>query len=128
MSLPRLSALNSAVLVVDMQERLLDVMPNAPGLVRDIGFLLDVANILKVPTVATEQYPRGLGADVGRAGPSPERTIDCPRWRSVVAEHRDCSANSGGSGGRTSWFVEWKRTSVFCKPCSICWPRACTSS
>jgi nicotinamidase-related amidase len=49
------------VLVVDVQEKLLAVMPDAPGLVRDIGFLLDVANLLKVPTLATEQYPQGLG-------------------------------------------------------------------
>ncbi|MBO0698753.1 MAG: isochorismatase family protein, partial [Zavarzinella sp.] len=29
--------------------------------VRDVGFLLDVANLLKVPALATEQYPQGLG-------------------------------------------------------------------
>jgi nicotinamidase-related amidase len=58
---PRLSALNSALLVVDVQDRLLAVMPDAAGLVRDVGFLLDVANLLKVPTLATEQYPQGLG-------------------------------------------------------------------
>lgn len=61
MTPPRLSALNSVVLVVDVQERLLAVMPDARGLVRDIGFLLDVANLLKVPALATEQYPQGLG-------------------------------------------------------------------
>jgi nicotinamidase-related amidase len=58
---PRLSALNSVLLVVDVQDRLLAVMPDAPGLIRDVGFLLDVANLLKVPAVATEQYPQGLG-------------------------------------------------------------------
>jgi nicotinamidase-related amidase len=58
---PRLSAINSTLLVVDVQEKLLAVMPDAPGLVRDIGFLLDVANLLKVPAIATEQYPQGLG-------------------------------------------------------------------
>jgi hypothetical protein len=36
-------------------------MPDAPSLVRDIGFLLDVANMLKIPSLATEQYPKGLG-------------------------------------------------------------------
>jgi nicotinamidase-related amidase len=61
MTAPRLSALNSALLVVDVQDRLLAVMPDAAGLVRDVGFLLDVANLLKVPTLATEQYPQGLG-------------------------------------------------------------------
>jgi len=57
----RLSPLNSTLLVVDVQEKLLAVMPDAAGLVRDVGFLLDVANLLKVPAIATEQYPQGLG-------------------------------------------------------------------
>jgi nicotinamidase-related amidase len=58
---PRLTAPNSALLVVDVQDRLLAVMPDASGLVRDIGFMLDVANLLNVPVMATEQYPQGLG-------------------------------------------------------------------
>lgn len=65
----RLSALNSTLLVVDVQDRLLAVMPDAAGLVRDVGFLLDVANLLHVPALATEQYPQGLGpttADLAR--------------------------------------------------------------
>src|SRR5215213_609137 len=61
MPAPRLSALNSVLLVVDVQDRLLAVMPDAASLVRDVGFLLDVANLLKVPALATEQYPQGLG-------------------------------------------------------------------
>ena len=60
-SAPRLSALNSTLLVVDVQDKLLAVMPDAAGLIRDVGFLLDVANLLKVPALATEQYPQGLG-------------------------------------------------------------------
>jgi nicotinamidase-related amidase len=58
---PRLSALNSVLLVVDVQDKLLAAMPDAAGLVRDVAFLLDVANLLKVPALATEQYPQGLG-------------------------------------------------------------------
>ena len=58
---PRLTVLNSTLLVVDVQDKLLAVMPDAVGLVRDVGFLLDVANLLKVPALATEQYPQGLG-------------------------------------------------------------------
>jgi nicotinamidase-related amidase len=58
---PRLTALNSALLVVDVQDKLLAAMPDAAGLIRDAGFLLDVANLLKVPALATEQYPQGLG-------------------------------------------------------------------
>jgi nicotinamidase-related amidase len=58
---PRLTALNSALLVVDVQDKLLAVMPDAAGLVRDVGFLLDAARLVQVPARATEQYPQGLG-------------------------------------------------------------------
>jgi hypothetical protein len=58
---PRLAATDSVLLVVDVQDRLLAVMPDAPGLVRDVGFVLDVANLLQIPAHATEQYPKGLG-------------------------------------------------------------------
>jgi nicotinamidase-related amidase len=58
---PRLTAQNSTLLVVDVQDKLLAVMPDAPGLIRDVGFLLDVANLLQIPVRATEQYPQGLG-------------------------------------------------------------------
>ena len=61
MTPPRLSALNSSLLVVDVQDKLLAVMPDAAGLVRDVGFLLDVAKLVQVPALATEQYPQGLG-------------------------------------------------------------------
>jgi nicotinamidase-related amidase len=60
--LPRLTALNSTLLVIDLQEKLLIKMPDAAGLVRDIGFLIDAAGLLEVPVIATEQYPKGLGA------------------------------------------------------------------
>jgi nicotinamidase-related amidase len=58
---PRLSPQHSTLLVVDVQEKLLAAMPDATGLVRDVGFLLDAAALVGVPAVATEQYPKGLG-------------------------------------------------------------------
>lgn len=60
--IPRLTARNSALLVVDLQERLLAAMPDAPGLVRDVALLLDAAALVGVPALATEQYPQGLGS------------------------------------------------------------------
>ena len=57
----RISAANSILLVVDVQEKLLAAMPDSPGLVRDVGYLIDTARLLGVPTIATEQYPHGLG-------------------------------------------------------------------
>lgn len=51
----------SVLVVVDVQDRLLAKIPDADLLVRNIGFLLDIARLLEVPVRATEQYPQGLG-------------------------------------------------------------------
>lgn len=61
MTVPRLTAASSVLVVVDVQDRLLAKMPAAADLVETVGFLLDVANALGVPVRATEQYPKGLG-------------------------------------------------------------------
>ena len=58
----RLRAEDSVLIAIDIQERLLAKIPRADQLVRDAGFLLDVANLLGVPARATEQYPKGLGS------------------------------------------------------------------
>ena len=61
MNSARLTVLNSTLLVIDVQDKLLVKMPDPSGLVRDVAFLIDVARLLQVPVVATEQYPKGLG-------------------------------------------------------------------
>jgi nicotinamidase-related amidase len=57
----RLRPDNSVLLVIDVQDKLLAKVPTAAELVRNTGFLLDVAGVLEVPVRATEQYPKGLG-------------------------------------------------------------------
>ncbi|MSQ93734.1 MAG: isochorismatase family protein [Gemmataceae bacterium] len=59
-----LSPRESAVLVVDVQEKLMAKIAGADALVRNSAFLLDAAKILEVDIVATEQYPKGLGPTV----------------------------------------------------------------
>lgn len=62
MNVARMNAENSILLVIDVQEKLLVKMPDVPSLVRDVAFLIDAARLVDVPVMATEQYPRGLGA------------------------------------------------------------------
>jgi nicotinamidase-related amidase len=57
----KLSATDSALLVIDVQDKLLAAMPAAAALVRNVAFLIDGAKLLEVPVSATEQYPKGLG-------------------------------------------------------------------
>lgn len=60
----RLSAANSVLVVVDVQEKLLAKIPTASTLVRNVGFLMDTAQLLEIPCRATEQYPKGLGPTI----------------------------------------------------------------
>lgn len=56
----------SALVVVDVQDKLLAAMPPAAGerVIRNCGVLLEAAAVLGVPVFATRQYPQGLGDTV----------------------------------------------------------------
>jgi nicotinamidase-related amidase len=60
----QMSAADTALLVIDVQERLMVKIPGADALVRNIAFLIDGARLLHMPVLATEQYPKGLGSTV----------------------------------------------------------------
>ncbi len=62
----RLSAEKTALLVVDMQERLMAVMEEdaRDRTISNIGILLSLADRVGLPAVATEQYPKGLGQTI----------------------------------------------------------------
>ena len=57
----QMSANETALLVVDAQEKLLNVVPGRERIEWNIRRLLDAATILDVPRAATEQYPEKLG-------------------------------------------------------------------
>jgi nicotinamidase-related amidase len=70
----RIHAEESILLVVDIQDKLLAAIPTAETLIRNAGFLMDVAALLTIPIRATEQYPKGLGptnAAIARRLPQP---------------------------------------------------------
>ncbi len=59
-----LQAENCALLVVDIQEKLLPPIHEKDRLVRNAQLLLRLAAILNIPVVATTQYEKGLGKTV----------------------------------------------------------------
>jgi nicotinamidase-related amidase len=59
-----LSAEGAALVVVDIQEQLLPPIHEKERLVRNSQLLLRLAEILKIPVVATTQYAKGLGKTV----------------------------------------------------------------
>ena len=63
----RLGRNDTAILVVDMQERLAAAMaPDALALlIKRVATLIEGAKALGLPLVVTEQYPKGLGPTVG---------------------------------------------------------------
>ncbi|CAK0778322.1 Hydrolase [Gammaproteobacteria bacterium] len=52
---------DSALLIIDIQERLARVMKHRDTVIRNSKILINAAHFLKVPILATVQYPKGLG-------------------------------------------------------------------
>ena len=51
----------SCLMVVDVQERLAPVMSDPRRVLHNCGLLMRAAQRLEIPTLVTEQYPKGLG-------------------------------------------------------------------
>jgi nicotinamidase-related amidase len=84
---------SSALLVVDVQERLLAAIPDAARVVWNLRRLLDGAKVLGVAAAATEQYPQGLGPTVGelaqRLPPIPSKlSFSCLTCGEIFEEFR----------------------------------------
>lgn len=89
-----MSRSDSALLVVDVQEKLIGLIPEHRRIVWNIVRLIDAANLLGVPVAATEQYPQGLGhtlpqlreklPDMGE-----KRDFSCTQCADIFAGWRD---------------------------------------
>lgn len=55
---------SSCLAVIDVQEKLIPAIDQAQAVLRSCRFLMQIAQLLKVPILLTEQYPRGLGRTV----------------------------------------------------------------
>jgi len=97
-SLPRspemMSPDDTALLVVDVQERLVPAIAGHEQVVWNVRRLIDGAKILGLPVVATEQYPEGLGGTVpelaGRLGRIPSKlTFSCAGCPEVFRDLHD---------------------------------------
>jgi len=91
---------DTALLVVDVQEKLVAAMPDGARIVWNIRRLLDAAAALGVPALATEQYPKGLGPTVpelaGKLGVAPSKltfsACGCAEWVRSLDGLRDRGA------------------------------------
>jgi len=78
----RFEPANSLLCVIDVQERLLAVTPDADQVVARCQRLAAAARLLDVAAVCTEQYPQGLGRTPGRLAallppPLEKRSFSC---------------------------------------------------
>jgi nicotinamidase-related amidase len=75
---------NAVLLIVDIQERLAAVMGQKEPVVRNNQHLVELAKMIDMPVVVTEQYPKGLGRTV------PELQATLPYYRPVEKMTFDC--------------------------------------
>jgi nicotinamidase-related amidase len=55
---------NTALVIIDIQERLAAVMKMKDAVVSNCLHLIELAKMLDIPIVLTEQYPKGIGQTV----------------------------------------------------------------
>lgn len=82
---------DTALLVIDVQEKLVAALPEGKRVVWNVRRLLDGAKILGVRAGGTEQYPQGLGPTVPelteRLGPLSEKlSFSCGGCPGLLAE------------------------------------------
>ncbi|OHC61811.1 MAG: hydrolase [Rhodocyclales bacterium GWA2_65_20] len=82
-----MNARDSALLVIDVQERLLSHVHDWQRVLENVQWLVKVAQKLDVPVMASEQYPKGIGkthADVAALLP-PDAVVEKLHFSCVAA-------------------------------------------
>lgn len=57
-----INADNCLIIVIDVQEKLVNMLNNGEKLVCEAEKIVKAADILNIPIIITEQYPKGLGS------------------------------------------------------------------
>jgi len=88
----RLDPKSTAVVVVDVQDRLAAAMPpeRLESVKRSARILVEAARLLGAPVLATEQYPKGLGKTLSEVGAVLD-AADAPRFEKTHFSACDAS-------------------------------------
>ena len=87
----------SALLVIDMQERLMPAIAEGDAVTRAAGILIEASRQLEVPVVVTEQYPKGLGPTVDAiAGRLPNDATVVEKMTFSAARNHDFASRLDG--------------------------------
>ena len=79
----------SALVVVDIQEKLVPAMKMRQQVYDNCGHLIELAKLINIPIVLTEQYPKGLGPTV------PEIKDVLPDYAPLEKVTFDCCKGEG---------------------------------
>jgi nicotinamidase-related amidase len=102
MPIPRLRIEDAALLVIDMQEKLLPSISGKERIIRNCEIMLRLAGELGIPYLVTEHYPQGLGRTVDAIASAmidPAARIEKTRFSAAVEIVVDL-------------LQSWRRTSV----------------
>lgn len=88
----------AVLVIIDIQERLATVMGMREQVVRNTTHLIELAKMLKIPIIVTEQYPKGLG-----------RTL--PELRTVLPEYTPVEKTAFNCCGEPSLYYGDKEIS-----------------
>lgn len=92
----RMTRHDTALIVVDIQEKLVPAMADGAKIVWNVRRLLDAAKVLGLPVLGTEQYTQGLGSTVpeiaSRLGPVSSKLAfsccGCPAFLQTLSDLR----------------------------------------
>ncbi len=79
---------DAVLLIIDIQERLAVVMKERERVVRNNLHLIELAKMINLPVVVTEQYPKGLGRTVS------ELHAALPPYQPIEKTSFDCCGQS----------------------------------
>lgn len=75
---------DAVLLIIDIQERLAVVMKEKDKVVKNCRHLIELAKMINIPIVVTEQYPKGLGRTV------PELQTAIPDYKPIEKTAFNC--------------------------------------
>lgn len=88
---------SSALLVVDVQQKLIPAIEDSDRVVAKSQQLIDAASILGVPMLVSEQYPKGLGHTVENLDVSKAEVVE----EKSMFSCRECESIMGFLEGKT---------------------------
>ncbi len=89
MPVPRLAPSRCALLVIDLQERMMPTIHDADATITNTVAMIEIARLLSIPILATEQYTKGLGRSVpaiANALPSDATVFEKTQFSAIVPE------------------------------------------